>query len=87
MIRLSECLSECSRALKTLAPGETLAVRTYKGDRGFAILADADGFVLREDGYLNKEERFTEVRPLLKETKRAMRREFPRSNKLHFERR
>lgn len=87
MIRLSECLNDCQRALKIMNPGDSIHVRTYKGDRGFTVIRQEDGFIFQEDGYLFKDEAFSEERALLKEIKRAMRREFPRSNKLHFERR
>lgn len=84
MITINQLESECRRALKKLTADEHLSVRSWKGDRGFSVSRLADGYRLVEDGFQNKTADFSTEAALMKEIRRLVKREFPRSHKLRF---
>ena len=82
MIAKASLQSELQARLKKMNNGDTLSVRTWKGDRGLTITCTgADTFRLAEDGFqaqtLDNLSRQAVLKPIA-------RREFPRSNKLRL---
>ncbi|KIF53909.1 hypothetical protein [Vibrio owensii] len=85
MIHISQVLPLVEKQLKELQPKEAVEFKTYKRDRGFLIYCLADSqFQVVEMGYHNQ----TLTGDLVstrKHVKKALRREFPRSNKAWVE--
>ncbi len=67
--------------LKQLQPGEIIAVRTYKRDRGFSVALRANNQVLVREFGFNEQELTVPVTKLKKILKTIVKTEFPHSNK------
>lgn len=85
MIAAASLASELQSRLKKMTTGDVLRVRTWKGDRGFAVTCTGDGlFSLEEDGFQAQHLDGLTRQSVLKAAKPIARREFPRSNKLRL---
>lgn len=85
MIAKASLQSELQARLKKMNNGDTLSVRTWKGDRGLTITCTgADTFRLAEDGFQAQILDNLSRQAVLKTVKPIARREFPRSNKLRL---
>jgi hypothetical protein len=83
MIDLGAALPTALSRLKKLPDGAVLELLTYKRDRGVAVRRAGGLFEVREFGY--RDETFDEdAAGLKKRLKAILRREFPRSNKVHL---
>lgn len=83
MIDLGSALSTALSRLKRLPDGAVLTLLTFKRDRGVAVRKTGGAFEVREFGY--RDETATEdAAGLKKRLKGVLRREFPRSNKVHL---
>jgi hypothetical protein len=83
MIDLGAALPAALSRLKRLPDGAVLELLTFKRDRGVAVRKVGAGFEVREFGY--RDETAAEDAAGLKKRLRAiLRREFPRSNKVHL---
>ncbi|EGB14838.1 hypothetical protein DND132_1631 [Pseudodesulfovibrio mercurii] len=83
MIDLGAALPTALSRLKTLPDGAVLTLLTFKRDRGVAVRRVDDGFEVREFGYRD-ETVLEDADGLRKRLKGALKREFPRSNKVHL---
>lgn len=83
MIDLGSALPTLLSRLKRLPDGAVLTLLTFKRDRGVAVRKNGGGFEIREFGYRNEtvEE---DAAGLKKRLKAVLKREFPRSNKVHL---
>jgi len=82
MIDLGAALPTALSRLKKLPDGATLELLTFKRDRGVAVRITCDLFEVCEFGY--RDETNTEGGAgLKKRLKTILKREFPRSNKIH----
>ena len=85
MIALSSLPSTLQNHLKKMAVGDSISVRTWKGDRGMAIRClGEDLFSITEDGFQAACFDALSLKETLKQAKVIARREFPRSNKCRF---
>ena len=80
MIHISQVLTLLENHLKSIEPKEVIHFKTYKKDRGFLIYCLGDGeFQLIEHGFKNST--FSgDASKMVKQAKRSLQREFPRSN-------
>jgi hypothetical protein len=82
MIDLGAALPTALSRLKKLPDGAELELLTFKHDRGVALRKVGAAFQVREFGY--RDETCTEdADGLRKRLKAILKREFPRSNKVH----
>ena len=82
MIDLGSALPTALSRLKKLPDGAVLELLTFKRDRGVAVRKTGDVFEVREFGF--RDETCTEdAAGLKKRLKTILKREFPRSNKVH----
>ena len=84
MISIGQLSSSLQRELRALEIGDGFGLRTYKGDRGISIKRTKEGFVLEEDGFFHTSTLYLDEKLLLKDAKRACKREFPRSHRLQL---
>ncbi|SMY16185.1 hypothetical protein [Photobacterium aquimaris] len=87
-VHISQLHHTFQRALTDMVAGEAIEARTFKKDRGIAVLKqDVDHFIYKQFGFDNKTLALDSV-SLLKLLKKAIAKEFPRSNMawiVHFE--
>lgn len=84
MIDLGSALSAALDRLKRLPVGGVVELLTFKRDRGAAILrVDNDVFEVREFGFRDETAR-ADLKGVRKLLKTVLKREFPRSNKVHL---
>ena len=82
MIDLGSALPTALSRLKKLSDGAVLELLTFKRDRGVAVRKTGPLFEVREFGF--RDETCTEnLAGLKKRLKTILKREFPRSNKVH----
>ncbi|XXJ21026.1 hypothetical protein ACR42D_16095 [Desulfovibrio caledoniensis] len=82
MIDLGAALPTALSRLDKLPDGAVLELLTFKRDRGVAVRKVGAGFEIREFGF--RDETHAEDGPGLKKRLKAiLKREFPRSNKVH----
>jgi hypothetical protein len=82
MIDLGAALPTTLSRLKKLPDGAVLELLTFKRDRGVAVRKTGELFEVKEFGY--RDETATEdAAGLKKRLKAILKREFPRSNKVH----
>ena len=84
MVDKSAAIATVLTKVKSLAVGHSLTLKTYKRDRSVTIVKqDTDAFLVRQQGF--EQEEFgvagTKLGRLLK---RLLKKEFPRSNKIHL---
>ncbi len=85
MIHISKLIKILMHKMAHLSKWHYLDVRCYKKDRAiYFIKEDENIYHIIEDGFKNKEFYLTfhEMEPLLK---KLIKREFPRSNKIHLD--
>ncbi|MGE4423715.1 MAG: hypothetical protein AB7D39_15580 [Pseudodesulfovibrio sp.] len=82
MIDLGAALPTALSRLRKLPDGAVLELLTFKRDRGVAVRKVGAGFEVREFGYLD-ETSTEDAAGLRKRLKAILKREFPRSNKVH----
>ncbi|WP_272699318.1 hypothetical protein [Desulfovibrio sp. Fe33] len=83
MIDMGSALATALARLKKLPDGGTLELLTFKRDRGVSVRRTGDAYEIREFGYLD-ETSATTAKDLKKRLKTILKREFPRSNKVHL---
>ena len=87
-VHISQLFHTFQRALPTMVAGEAIEARTFKKDRGIVVLKqDDDLFVFNQFGFDNKTLTLDNVN-LLKQLKKSIAKEFPRSNMawiVHFD--
>lgn len=84
MIDLGAALPATLDRLKRLPLGGFVELLTFKRDRGVEILrVGEDTFEVREFGFCDETSR-TGLRDVRKRLKTVLKREFPRSNKVHL---
>lgn len=87
-VHISQLHHTFQRALTDMVAGEAIEARTFKKDRGIVVLKqDGDHFIFKQFGFDNKTCVFDSM-SLLKQLKKAIAKEFPRSNMAwiaHFE--
>lgn len=84
MIAYDQLQEKIRRRLPDLLPHEVLHVRTWKGDRGFAIMRADKGYFIHEDGFKNTSLTCHDLTEVLKAVKHIGKREFPRSHRLKY---
>jgi len=83
MIDMGAALATTLARLKKLPDNGTLELLTFKRDRGVLVRRTGDGFEVREFGY-REEISDVSAKDLKKRLKTILKREFPRSNKVHL---
>ena len=85
MIHISNVLPLLDSQLKVLQPKEAVRFKTYKKDRGFLIYCiEPSQFQLVEHGFTHTS--FTgDLSGIKKQARKALKREFPRSNMVWVE--
>ena len=84
MLEKSNLLTNIGRDLSTLELGECLDIRSYKRNRSIVICREKNNeFLLIENGFDLLEFK-GDKSYILKQLKRAIKREFPRSNKVRI---
>lgn len=81
MLDIGRVIPTVLQKLKQLKPGEILAVRTYKRDRGFSVALRANNQVIVREFGFNEQELIVPVTKVKKTLKTIVKTEFPRSNK------
>lgn len=71
-----------AKALPKLHAGNRLSIRSYKQDRGITISKHTQGFLMEEDGFVNRSVVVADAGALNPVLKKMMKKEFPRSNKV-----
>lgn len=84
MVDMSNFIDITTIKLKNLEIGHGVALLTFKKDRKVTIIKETDGYTLYEDGFYKEIFPDLDNRQLKKLLKSMVRREFPRSNRLHF---
>ncbi len=84
MIDISQAVNTVMRRMKKASPGSGIMLLTYKKDRHVAItLTDSGRLMVEEHGF--EEQKFEIEQKALKKTlKTLLKREFPRSRKVHI---
>ncbi|WP_297482772.1 hypothetical protein [uncultured Photobacterium sp.] len=87
-VHISQLFHTFRRELPIMVAGEAIEARTFKKDRGIVVLKqDTDHFVFNQFGFDNQTLTLNSV-GLLKQLKKSIVKEFPRSNMawiVHFE--
>lgn len=87
-VHISQLFYTFQRALSVMVVGEAIEARTFKKDRGILVLKlDAKNFVFKQFGFDSQTLTLNNV-SLLKQLKKSIIKEFPRSNMawiVHFE--
>ncbi|PLC57578.1 hypothetical protein CIK00_12130 [Photobacterium carnosum] len=79
-VHISQLFQTFQCALSTLGAGEAIEARTFKKDRGIVVLKqDAEYFVFKQFGF-NSQTLTLNRASLLKQLKKSIAKEFPRSN-------
>lgn len=84
MIDCDSFIDTARQRLKSLAPGQGLAIKTWKGDRQIILIKTAAGCTVIEDGFQRGHHDSVPDDKLKKLLKTLAKREFPRSNKLRL---
>lgn len=85
MIHISQVVPLIDKQLKEMAVKEAIQFKTFKKDRGFMVYRiDVEQFQLIENGF-NNTSVVGDADKIRKQTKKSLKREFPRSNKVWVE--
>lgn len=82
MISLSNKI--ISKIKNDLDKNKKISIRTYKNDRGFTIYFTNSEYVIKEDGFFNKEYKLKDWQSSKKILKKIFKTEFPRSNNIRY---
>lgn len=84
MVDMSNFIDFTLIKLKQIEIGKGICLLTYKKDRKVTVIKEENSYTLHEDGFYK--ETFSELdeKELRKLLKTMVRKEFPRSNRLHL---
>lgn len=85
MVDMSNFIDYTMMKLKTVEVGEGVCLLTFKKDRKVTIIKENESFTLYEEGFYKEVFKELDNKELKKLLKSMVRREFPRSNRLHFQ--
>lgn len=85
MVDMSNFIDYTLMKLKHIEVGEAIELLTFKKDRKVIVVKEEEYFTLHEDGFYHEVFENLDTKELKKLLKTMVRREFPRSNRLHFQ--